>query len=125
MHTSQETMKSVARLLKRADFLCVQASGKKWVSKSLVLQIADNPSGTTRFGLTVTKKVSKSAVVRNRIRRRLRAAAYDVIPVHSSPGHDYVLIGREETATRPYEDLTKDLEWCIKRLNALKNQGES
>lgn len=120
MHASKESMQSVARLLKRADFLATQASGKKWVSKSVILQIANNADGAIRFGLTVTKKVSKSAVVRNRIRRRMRAAAYDVIAARSAPGHDYVLIGREDTATRSYAELIADLEWCIKRLGALK-----
>lgn len=75
---------------------------------------------TVRFGLTVTKKLSKSAVVRNRMRRRLRAAAFDVLPAKAARGHDYVLIARPETKDYPYDKLCADLKWCLKRLSCLQ-----
>ena len=113
-------MKQIGRLQKRPAFLRVAKDGKKWVSKSMIVQAAANDLGQTRFGLTVTKKISKSAVVRNRIRRRLRAAAYDVLPGTIKDGYDIVLIGRHETQTKDYADLVKDLRWCLKRLEVLK-----
>lgn len=98
----------------------VQDSGVKWVSKSLILQAAPRGTADIAFGLTVSKKASPSSVVRNRIRRRLRALAIRILQEQARPGHDYVLIGRTDTATRDYSDLEKDLVWCLKRLDLLK-----
>ena len=109
-------MKEWDRLKKRSDFLRVQAGGEKWVSKGVIVQTAPNNSENGRFGITVTKRISKSAVVRNRIKRRLRAAAYDILPLYAPKGIDIVLIGRAETATRLYTDLQNDLKYCLKKL---------
>ncbi len=103
----------------RGEFLRVQNGGIKWVAKGLILQAADNESQTIRYGLTVSKKLAKSAVRRNRIRRRLRAAAADTLPLHAKNA-DYVLIGRGETAERPYADLCRDLKWCLEKTGFLK-----
>lgn len=116
MKATKEQIKSLGRLKKRSDFLRVQGTGAKWVSKSLILQAGDNNDATIRFGLTVSKKTSASAVVRNRIKRRLRAAARDVLPGAGRPGADFVLIGRSDTENRSYEDIKKDLAWCVRKL---------
>lgn len=116
MRASRKQVKSMGRLTGRPEFLRVQAQGRKWVSKSLVLQVCPNAGGQKRFGLTVSKKVSKSAVTRNRIRRRLRAAACDILPVRGADGMDYVLVGRADTAVRTYKDICGDLAWCLKKL---------
>ncbi len=125
-HATRETISQTPSLKKRAEFLRVQNSGQKWVSPGVIVMVspigaemgADQP-GQVKFGLTVTKKLSKSAVVRNRIRRRLRAAAHDVLPLHAKKGVDYVLIGRHETADLSYGKLCSDLKWCLKRLSCL------
>ena len=75
-----------------------------------------------RFGLTVSKRISKSAVIRNRVRRRLRAAARDILPHHAMTGFDIVLIGRTETALRPYPQLKEDLRWCLEKLGIAKER---
>ena len=128
MHASTDQMNTVDRLLRRSDFLRVQAAGRKWVSKTVIVQMAENTPENSeatarkpRFGLTVTKKSCGKAVTRNRIRRRLRAAAYDILPDHALWGHDYVLIGRADTETVAYDQLAADLKWCLKRLQ--KSEG--
>ena len=122
MKQSRHMTKTLGRLKGRSDFLRVQAAGRKWVSTTLILQAADNATGTCRFGITVSKKTSKSAVVRNRIKRRLRAILCDVLPGHAKPGLDYVVIGRVAAETKPYADLEKDLIWCLKRMELQKPQ---
>ena len=103
-------------LKNRAEFLHVQNNGKKWVSPGVILMAAPAGHEVVKFGLTVTKKLSKSAVVRNRIRRRLRAVAYDVLPSKARKGVDYVMIGRPESENLPYDKLCTDLSWCLNRL---------
>ncbi len=61
-----------------------------------------------RAGFTVTKKIG-NAVVRNRLKRRLRALARAVLPRAGVPHADHVLIGRSEGLTRDFAALTADL----------------
>lgn len=87
------------------------------MTPGIVLQAAHNPQHEhIRFGLTVTKKVG-NAVVRNRVRRRLRALALAGLPGAGKPGFDYVLIGRVATISRPHAALVKDLETALKRVH--------
>lgn len=70
--------------------------------------------GGIRVGFTVTKKIGNS-VVRNRLKRRLRAAAAEVLPVAARDGHDYVLIGREAGLARDFAALTADLTRAVQK----------
>lgn len=116
---------AVVRLKRRAEFLRVAAVRRKWAAPGLVLQAAAAVGGATegtaefRVGFTVSRKVG-NAVARNRARRRLRAAADLVMPQQAAAGYDYVLIGRQETLTRPFESLLKDLRVALKRVGALR-----
>ena len=117
MHTLKEHISNIGRLQKRPDFLHAQKTGKKWVSNSIVIYAAQNNLPYHRFGLTVTKKTFKQAVKRNYIRRRLRAAAYEILsqtPLDHK--YDIILIGRVDAFRVPYAALLKDLRWCMKRL---------
>ena len=125
MHASKEQLKSLSRLKSRADFLKIQSKGRKWVSHGVILQALPNNLGQMRMGLTVTKKTEKSAVKRNRIKRRLRAVAADVLPLYAAGSYDYVLIGRALTATRPYETLCNDLKWCLDKMGCRKQEQQA
>ena len=101
---------------KRSDFLKIQSKGQKWVSHGLIVQSAPNEDGEKRIGFTVSKKVDKSAGKRNRIKRRLRAVAADILTKEGKAAQDYILVGRPQTLTRPYETLCKDLRWCLEKM---------
>ncbi len=115
----------VGRLKRRPEFLAVAGTRRKWVAPGLILQIrrhdqkqrppVDGP--TVRFGLTASKKVG-NAVTRNRARRRLRAAACEILAAHAASGHDFVVIARAETVTRDFTDLKADLIAGLRRLGA-------
>ena len=101
---------TLGRLLKRSDFLRA-ARGKRVVTPGFILQMRPGPdaNGPMRVGFTCSKKVG-NAVARNRAKRRLREVARLVLPVHGSPGTDYVLVGRAQvTATRPFAQMLSDL----------------
>jgi len=98
------------RLTKRRDFLAA-ARGRRSSEPSLVLQAwrrAEEPPGTPRVGFTVTRKVG-SAVERNRIRRRFRAAMREIGPGLARPGHDYVIVGRRGALKVSYPALLAEL----------------
>ena len=71
--------------------------------------------GDVRLGLTVTRKIG-GAAARNRIRRRLRAAAREIFPSHASPGADYVLVARKAAYDRNYAQLLDDMKRALLRL---------
>ena len=58
-----------------------------------------------------------NAVERNRVKRRLRAAAAEVFPSIGRAGTDYVVVGRAATLKRPFDALKADLEQAIRRLD--------
>lgn len=124
MHATKSQIQSLITLKKRADFVKMNAKAPKWVSKGVIVQVLPNDLAQKRVGYTVTKRTDKSAVKRNRIKRRLRAVAADVLPLYAQDSCDYVLIGRPLTATRPYEELLSDLKWCLRKLGHTKESHE-
>ena len=117
---------ALTRLKRRSDFLRTAAARHKAAVPGLVLQVASRSEGAEappRIGFTATRKIG-NAVLRNRARRRLRAAANLLLPAHAKPGRDYVLIARGDTAARPWPELLADLETALKRLRAWRETGE-
>lgn len=102
----------IRSLKKRADFLRLRNCRGGSFKGFLVLSAPGGEPGVTRLGITVTKKIG-NAVVRNRIKRRLRAAGREILPLHGQAGHDYVLIARTAAKTLPFAILLDDLQQAL------------
>ena len=74
----------------------------------LQLRPRDDGDAAMRVGFTVTKKIG-NAVVRNRMKRRLRALARDILPDGGMGGADHVLIGRAGGIERDFSTLRDEL----------------
>jgi ribonuclease P protein component len=106
---------SPARLKHRAGFLRVAAKGRKAATHGLVLQaLRRDDVDPARIGFTVTKKVG-GAVVRNRVRRRLKEAARLELAEQPPTGVDLVVIGRATTRTRAFAELRADLRRALRK----------
>lgn len=104
------------RLKKRAQFVEVaQAARLHRSAFTLQARRREPASGPSRFGFTVTKKTG-NAVARNRIRRRLKAAASHS-RMAAREGVDYVLVGRRDALTVPFDTLCRDLERALKTID--------
>lgn len=68
-----------------------------------------------RVGFTVTKKIG-GAVVRNRMKRRFRALAREILSLRGVPGADHVMIGRAKGIERDFGLLRSELEAALERL---------
>ncbi len=64
----------------------------------------------------MTKKLG-GAVVRNRIRRRLRAALAELASAHADPCFDYVVVARQVNVELPYAKLRDDLALAFERVH--------
>jgi ribonuclease P protein component len=106
---------SLRRLTKRAQFLNA-ARGQRAGRAAFSLQAVAVEAAEPGVGYTVTKK-SGNSPERNRIRRRLRAAAR-ACGTAFQPQHDYVLIGRREALTAPFAKVVADLSSAISKVHA-------
>lgn len=104
------------RLKRRQDFVAAARMAYA-ATPGLVVQARNRRDmAPARVGFTATKKLG-SAVVRNRIKRRMREIARLFLIGEARVGYDYVLIGRSPTLDRAFADLHKDLISALKRLH--------
>ena len=82
-----------------------------------VLLVRDRADGdpVKRVGYTVTKKIG-NAVVRNRMKRRFRELARDVIAANGAMGSDHILIGRAGGIDRDFATLRADLAKAVAKV---------
>jgi ribonuclease P protein component len=101
---------------KRSDFLAANA-GRRAATPGFVLLVRDRQDDDPqrRVGFTVTKKIG-NAVVRNRMKRRFRALAREIIPAQGFAGSDHVMIGRAGGIERDFAALRNDLCSALKRV---------
>jgi ribonuclease P protein component len=112
-----ERFPSSLRVRKRREFLRVQERGRKVTSGPLVALALANGTATTRLGLTVSTRVG-GAVIRSRIRRRLREVfrrRRGELPT----GIDLVLIARASAAESDYEALARAFDVIARKLREM------
>jgi ribonuclease P protein component len=113
-------MRREHRLRRRVDFAAVYRSGKVEGNRLLVVRARPREQGPARFGFAVGKAVG-GAVVRNRVKRRLRAAC-DTLPV--AEGLDIVIGARAAAANADYAALRQSLLTLLRRAGALDGAAE-
>ena len=117
-------MKREQRLRSAADFQRVRdQSPRVWPHRLLVLHVAPNDLDRARVGITVSGRVG-NAVVRNRIRRRLREALrarFDSL----AAGHDVLVVARPPSAQASWLELDAALETVLQRAGATLPTGAS
>lgn len=113
-------MPEITVLKKRSEFLLAAKSGFKFVKPSIVIQSRiranEEPSASEiRVGFTATKKLG-NAVIRNRAKRRMRAASDKITQEFGLKGCDYVMIGRELVYKGDFTSLLRDMRHAMRIL---------
>ena len=117
----------LGRLTRRAEYQRV-SRGRRLPVAAFTLQFrrreetAKEVVPGARVGLTVTKAVG-GAVVRNRVRRRLKEALRAAAPLEAEGDHDYVLMARRETVGRPFTALVDDVRTAFRAARRGEGNG--
>lgn len=91
------------RLRKNMEFKRVYNGGKSYWNRNLILYVRKNDLENSRIGITITKKIG-NAVVRNRIRRRMKEILRLKLRNIKS-GYDLILIPKKNVQDISYKDL--------------------
>jgi ribonuclease P protein component len=78
----------------------------------LLVRDRKDSSPAMRVGFTVTKKIG-GAVIRNRMKRRFRALAREIVPAKGFAGADHVMIGRAKGIEREFGLLLSELTQAL------------
>lgn len=116
-------MTDIVRMKKRKMFVQVSDSNQKIITNILIVQYRLNGLDCVRTGFTVTKKLG-NAVVRNRIRRRLKEAVRLENDISKMTGYDLVFIGRSATKDCSFSKLSHTVYFALNRILELAQQKE-
>jgi ribonuclease P protein component len=105
------------RLVQSKRFQQVFREGSSWVHPLLVIRALPNGLTHSRFGFVVAKRIG-GAVVRNRVKRRMREAMRMRI-TDVSPGWDLVLIARTPIVRASFWRVGEALDGLLPRLHDL------
>ena len=107
------TFPGSCRLKKKAEFQEVRSRGEKLYTRNLIIYYLKNQLSHPRLGITVSKKVSKKAVLRNKIKRRIR----EIFRIHQNEldSCDILVIARWAAVAAEYQELERNF------INALTN----
>ena len=102
------------RLKNKRDFDIVFKEGKGYKEDFLFLKARNNDLEFSRFGIVVGKKVSNKAVVRNKIKRRLREILRRKID-RTKKGVDIILITLPGIEKQEFKDLEEKVDRIFKK----------
>lgn len=106
-------MRRAERLTKNSDFRSVYGHGRSLADRMLVLYLLPHP-GSLKLGISVSKKVSRGSVGRNRLKRLVREAFRELRPQIAS-GYQMVIIVRVAAKEAKYGQILLALSRLIKR----------
>ena len=95
-------------LRSRADFARLATHGRTRTDRHLVVHFLPNALDHDRYGISTSKRVG-GAVVRNRVRRRIRHIL-QASPEHGGGGSDVLIVARPSSAEASFEELRLGLE---------------
>jgi ribonuclease P protein component len=103
-------------LRRRNEINRVFRSGRHNSGRFMAVRTLANEGMVTRYAFSISRRVSKSAVVRNKVRRRLREATR-LLPVVE--GFDVVIVARPEAALTDFHGLKTELSLLLTRARLL------
>lgn len=94
-------------------------TGQSFYGKVLSFRVVPNQQKITRFGILVGLKVSKKAVIRNKIKRQLRSIISQELP-NIKDGRDVVIVVFHSILDKNFLEIKTFLQTGLKKLNLYK-----
>jgi len=113
-------MKRETTIKENYEFRRMYAKGKSGVSSYVVVYCRPNRRGHNRLGVTVSAKLGH-AVVRNRVRRRLREI-FRLNQPRMRQGYDVLVVARMRATSATYGELERAFLRCCDRLSLLETK---
>jgi ribonuclease P protein component len=107
-----------ARLRRAADFAALQKASGRSGGRCFLLRFGNNDTGMARLGLAISKRVSKRAVDRNRLKRLARESFRRALP--SLPPVDILVTARTVALALSGSELLAELDHLFARIRPLK-----
>ncbi|XTZ10631.1 MAG: ribonuclease P protein component [cyanobacterium endosymbiont of Rhopalodia yunnanensis] len=111
----------VHRLKKPKDFQAVYKRGQLYKGSHLLMRVLSRKHQTmipipTQFGISISQKISKKAVVRNRLKRQIKTVIRSLLPI-ISPGLEVVITVRHSQSECNYEYFLRELKQLFIKSN--------
>ena len=110
-------------LKRKKDFNKVFNRGKSTASRFLVIYWYPNNKEINRYGFSISKRIGK-AVVRNKLKRRLKEIIRRFLEDSCLTGYDIIIIARNPVNDLDFEGLKDDLTRLFKKADLFKNSGK-
>lgn len=110
-----------ARLRRAADFAALRTVSGRLGGRCFLLRFGNNEAGTARLGLAISKRCSKRAVDRNRIKRLAREVFRRARP--GLPHVDILVMARDTAVNETGATLLAELDALLRRIRPLKREG--
>lgn len=114
-------MNKIYRLKSSKSFEYIHKHGKSFANSNLVL-VYTPTKFNLKVGFSVSKKLGK-AVIRNKVKRRLREGVRIMIP-YLNPHYNYMIIARQAAAECDYHQLLSSLKHLLLKANLVENKQE-
>lgn len=112
-----------ARIRRAGDFAVLRQASGRLGGRCFSVRYRKNDVGQARLGLAISKRVSKRAVDRNRIKRLVRESFRRARP--QLPSVDLMVMARAEACTQPGTALLAELDALWRKLPPLKREGDT
>ena len=112
----------IKKINNRSEFLLISKFGKRAISGGMILQVINRQKSEIQFNHNEAIRLGYigKSVVRNKIKRRIRAAANKILSNYAKPGYDYVLISRKRIVDYSFDNINTELLDLLKTTNTLK-----
>ncbi len=112
------------RLKNKKEFEKVFKNGKFFGGQYCTIRMLENKFSVSRFGFVTGKKLIKSIVRRNKVKRRMREIVRLFLKENKiKPGFDVIIIAKEKALDTNYQKLKDDLEGIFKRVKLLASNS--
>lgn len=102
------------RVVKEKDFHAVLGRGRFVTTPFFLLKYIRNDSENDRYGFVVSKKVSKKATERNKIKRRLRAIIQKTTQ-EARQGRDMVFVVKKAAGAASFGEIEDATRGALKK----------